>query len=76
MQELFDVADAAVTVRHPLKYMQYGETVTLGDLQERARQHREIVLGVVDNSTNGVVMTNKTAYVRHCDIKSIIVLSG
>lgn len=68
--------DAAVTVRHPLKYMQYGETASLGELQERARQHGEIVLGVVDNSTNGIVMTNKQASIRHCDIKSIIVLSG
>eukprot|EP00892_Ulva_mutabilis_P008060 jgi/Ulvmu1/5626/UM023_0165.1 len=76
LKELFDVEDAAVTVRHPLKYMQYGETVALGELQERARQHGEIVLGVVDSSTNGVVMTNKQAAVRHRDIKSLIVLSG
>lgn len=76
LKELFDVDDAAVTVRHPLKYMQYGEEVALGELQERARQHGEIVLGVVDGSTNGVVMTNKKAVVRHSDIKSLIVLSG
>eukprot|EP00892_Ulva_mutabilis_P008062 jgi/Ulvmu1/5628/UM023_0167.1 len=76
MQELFDVEDAAVTVRHPLKYMQYGETVALGELQERARQHGEIVLGVVDSSTNGIAMTDKDATVRHCDIKSLIVLTG
>lgn len=76
LKELFDVDDAAVTVRHPLKYMHDGEEVALGELQERARQHNEIVLGVVDDSANGVVMIDKTAIVRHCSINSLIVLSG
>lgn len=76
LKDVFDVDGAAVTVRHPLKYMAYGETVALGDLQERARQHGEIVLGVVDSATVGLPLTNKQASIRHCDIKSIIVLSG
>lgn len=76
LKEMFDVDGAAVTVRHPLKYMAYGETVALEELQERARQHGEILLGAVDSATKGAVLIDKKATVRHCDIKSLIVLSG
>lgn len=76
LKEVFDVDGAAVTVRHPLKYMAYGETVPLGELQERARQHGETLLGVVDSSCNGSVMIDKKASVRHCDVTSFIVFSG
>lgn len=65
-----------MTVRHPLMYMHHAEAVALGELQERARQHGEIVLGIVDRSANGVVMINKQAIVRHCGIKSLIALCG
>lgn len=76
LKELFDVDDAAVITCNPLKYMHCDEEVILGDLQERARQHGQIILGTVDGNNTGAVKINQREILCQQDMKSLIVLSG
>lgn len=76
LRELFDAKDTRVSIKHPLAYMQKGETIKFEDLAERARMHRETIVGFVNDETSGVTLTQRDTEVRWDDVKSLIVLTG
>lgn len=76
LRELFDAKDARVSIRHPLAYMHQGEAVAFEELQERARVHKETIVGFVNDQTNGETLTRRDTVVRWDDVKSLIVLTG
>jgi hypothetical protein len=76
LRELFDAKDARVSIKHPLAYMQRGETVSFGELGDRARQHNETIVGYVNDQTTGVTVSKRDALIKWDDIKSLIVLTG
>ena len=76
LSELFDVSECRISLRHPMAYMREGETVAFGELGERARQHRETVVGYVNQNRNSIVVTNEDQTVKADDVKSLVVLTG
>jgi hypothetical protein len=76
MQELFDVDGARVVTAHPLAYMHQGETVTVAELEDRARSCGEIVVGYVDHELDGIAVSDLSTKVKYEDISKLIVLAN
>lgn len=76
LRELFDVSECRISLRHPMAYMHESEIVPFGELAERARMHRETVVGYVSNNRTSVAVTNRDQAVKADDVKSLVVLTG
>lgn len=76
MQELFDVDGAHVTTVHPLAYMHQGETVTVAELEDRARSCREIIVGYVDHELDGIAFNDMGTKIKYEDISKLILLTS
>lgn len=56
--------------------MHEGETVSFGELAERARVNRETIVGYVNQHRSSIVVTNRDQSVKSDDVKSLVVLTG
>lgn len=56
--------------------MSKGETVSFGELSERARANGETVVGYVTPNQRSLVITNREEKVNSDDVKSLVVLTG
>lgn len=76
LRELFDVSECRISLRHRLAYMKVGETVSFGELAERARINRETIVGYVNQHRSSIVVTNRDQTVKADDVRSLVVLTG